>query len=248
MARVAPPLIPMRDAANRTFGYALLAAVALHALLLAALPSLRDLAAQLPPAAAPLVARLAPAAPLPASSAPAEKVRKPPVPQVPPARTRAATEPLPAPQIPAPVVPQARSVTSEPAPAAPATPVTPAAPGPVARLEPQPAAAPAGPDPLALGRYRLQIVTVAARFKRYPRAAIDNDWQGEVVVRMTIGADGSLAALGIKSSSGHAILDQQALEMFRSAKPFVLLPPELAGRQFELELRAIYSLKDQPAG
>jgi len=106
----------------------------------------------------------------------------------------------------------------------------------------------AGPDPGVLDRYRLQILTAAARFKRYPRSAIDNNWEGEVVVRMAIGADGRIAALGIKSSSGHEILDRQALEMFRIAKPFVLLPPELAGREFELELRAIYGLKDQGSG
>jgi protein TonB len=85
-------------------------------------------------------------------------------------------------------------------------------------------------------------VTVAARFKRYPRSAIDNNWEGSVVVRMTVGADGRIAALGVARSSGHEVLDQQALDMFRTAKPFVQLPPELAGREFELELRAIYSL------
>jgi protein TonB len=99
-----------------------------------------------------------------------------------------------------------------------------------------------------MDRYRLQLLTAAARFKRYPRSAIDNNWEGEVVVRMTIGADGRIAALGIKTSSGHELLDRQALEMFRIAKPFVLLPPELAGKEFELELRAIYSLKDQGSG
>jgi protein TonB len=121
--------------------------------------------------------------------------------------------------------------------------------GALARLEPLPVpAAPPGPDPGALDRYRLQLVTVAARFKRYPRSAIDNNWEGLVVVRMTVGADGRIAALGVAKSSGHEVLDRQALDMFRTAKPFVQLPPELAGREFELELRAIYSLRDQPSG
>jgi protein TonB len=235
--------VHMRDGANRAFGYAILASILLHALLLLALPSLR----RLPQAPAPLVARLVQAAPEPAPSAPVEEVRKPPVPETRPVRQRAVAKPEPVPQAPAPQ--PARPVVSEPAPPAPATPITPAAPGPVARIELQPVApAPAGPDPGALDRYRLQIVTAAARFKRYPRSAIDNNWEGEVVVRMTIGADGRIAALGIKSSSGHEILDRQALEMFRIAKPFVLLPPELAGKEFELELRAIYSLKDQASG
>jgi len=244
VARFAPQLIPVRDGANRAFGYAVLASILLHALLLLALPALRELAAQLPPAPGPLIARLVQAQPKPEPAAPAEEARKPPVAEKRPVAPRPVAKPAPAP-----VAQPAATVASEPVPPAPAAPAAPAAPGPLARIEPQPAAtAPAGPDPGVLDRYRLQILTAAARFKRYPRSAIDNNWEGEVVVRMTIGADGRIAALGIKSSSGHEILDRQALEMFRIAKPFVLLPPELAGREFELELRAIYGLKDQGSG
>jgi len=248
VAGAAPPLIPMRDGANRAFGYAILASILLHALLLLALPSLRELAAQLPPPPGPLVARLVQIQPKLEPAAPAEEVRKPPVAEKRPAAPRPAAKPAPVRA--AVSIPQrAPAVESEPAPLAPAAPIAPAAPGPLVRIEPQPAAtAPAGPDPGVLDRFRLQILTAAARFKRYPRSAIDNNWEGEVVVRMTIGADGRIAALGIKSSSGHEILDRQALEMFRIAKPFVPLPPELAGREFELELRAIYGLKDQGSG
>jgi len=246
VARAAAQLIAVRDGPNRAFGYAVVASILLHALLLAALPSLRELAAQLPPAPVPLVARLAPIVAKPAPAVPAEELRKPPAAQPRPVRERPVARPVPALQAPAPVAQVERPAVSEPAPAAP---LTLAAPGPVARIAPQAAvAAPAGPDPGALDRYRLQLVTAATQFKRYPRAAIDNNWEGEVVVRMTIGADGMIAALGIKSSSGYEVLDRQALDMFRIAKPFVLLPPELAGREFELELRAIYSLKDQRSG
>ena len=242
MARAAPPLIPMRDGANRAFGYAILASILLHALLLLALPSLRELAAK--PPTPPLIAHLVQAVPKPAPATPVEEI-KPPEPKRRAVAARPVAKPEPVRQAPAPEPAPARPVASEPAPPAPAAP---AAPGPLVRVEPQPAAASAAPDPGVLDRYRLQILTAAARFKRYPRSAIDNNWEGEVVVRMTIGADGRIAALGIKSSSGHEILDRQALEMFRIAKPFVLLPPELAGREFELELRAIYGLKDQGSG
>ena len=245
----------MREGANRSFGLALLASIVLHALLLATLPSLRELAAQVPKLPAPLIARLMQAERAPPTSPPAEHARK----QSPPERRPApppVAQPAPAPS-PVPIaapVPQVQSpvasAATPPAPAA-APAAAPPVPGPVARIEPLPvaaSAAPPGPDPGALDRYRLQLVTAAARFKRYPRSAIDNNWEGVVVVRMTIGTDGRIAALGIKESSGHEVLDRQALDMFRTAKPFVLLPPELAGREFELELRAIYSLKDQPSG
>ena len=78
--------------------------------------------------------------------------------------------------------------------------------------------------------------------------ALDNGWEGEVVVRMAIAADGSVAALDVSSSSGHAALDRQALEMFRRARAEVLVPDALRGRQFSLELRAVYNLKDQASG
>jgi protein TonB len=257
-----------RDRAGRSLGLALLASLLLHALALSALPTLRELAAHLPPVPAPLVARLAeravppapeaaererpkPAAPKPPVAKPPPQAAKP-VPPLPlaqqvPRETRSAPSPAPTPAAqPAPSTPAQAAVPSEaPAPAAP----TITAAGALARLEPLPApAAPRGPDPGALERYRLQLVTVAARFKRYPRSAIDNNWEGSVVVRMTVGADGRIAALGVAKSSGHEVLDRQALDMFRTAKPFVQLPPELAGREFELELRAIYSLRDQPSG
>lgn len=244
MAGATPPLIAMRDRANRAFGYAVVASILLHALLLLALPSLR----RLPQAPMPLIARLVQAQPKPEPAAPVEEMRKPRVPEQRSAAQRPVAKPAPVPAA-VPIPQPAPAAASEPAPPAPAAPIAPAAPGPVARIEPQSAATtPVGPDPGVLDRYRLQLITAAARFKRYPRSAIDNNWEGEVVVRMTIGADGRIAALGIKSSSGHEMLDQQALEMFRIAKPFVLLPPELAGSAFELELRAIYSLKDQGSG
>lgn len=253
MARDAPPLIPMRDGANRVFGYAVLASILLHALLLLALPSLREITAFLPPAPTALIARVVRLPPPPAP-APAVEPRKPPPPEPRPQPPAASPAPIPAP-VPAPTptpdvqaaVPQpSRPVASEPAPASPATAITPAAPGPIARMEVRPA--PPAPGSAAREHYRVSLNIAAARFKRYPRAAIDNNWEGEVVVLMTIGADGRIASLRVRSGSGYEILDRQALDMFRTAKPFVPIPPELRGREFELELRAIYSLRDQDSG
>jgi outer membrane biosynthesis protein TonB len=55
-------------------------------------------------------------------------------------------------------------------------------------------------------------------------------------------------SLSIKSSSKHAVLDRQALEMFKRAQAQVPLPASLRGKEFSLELRAIYYLKDQVSG
>jgi protein TonB len=239
MAGDAASVADMRGGAHRAFALALLASILLHALLLAALPRWRAPAEV--PAPPPLTARLAepPAPPALPAMAPVEDARPPP-----PAAARAPLR-RPAPK-PAPAAPPVQPVLSELA-LAPAAPLTPAAPGPVARIDPLPAAPPPA-DSDALETYRASVNAAATRFKRYPRAAIDNNWEGEVVVLLTIGADGRIAALRVRRSSGYEILDRQALDMFRNAKPFVPLPRELRGREFEVELRAIYSLKDQGSG
>jgi len=237
MASDAARVADMRGGANRAFALALLASILLHALLLAALPRWRAPAEV--PAPPPLTARLA-EPPAPPAIAPVEEAR-----QAPPAIGARPRARRPAPK-PAPAAPPVQPVLSEPA-LAPPAPVTPAAAGPVARIDPLPAA----PPPVesdALETYRASVNAAATRFKRYPRAAIDNNWEGEVVVLLTIGADGRIAALRVRRSSGYQILDQQALDMFRNAKPFVPLPRELRGREFEVELRAIYNLKDQGSG
>jgi protein TonB len=77
---------------------------------------------------------------------------------------------------------------------------------------------------------------------------MDNNWEGDVVVRMVIDASGMISSVNVKASSGHEVLDQQALEMFKRAKPLVPIPSALRGKELIIELRAIYNLKDQDSG
>ena len=64
---------------------------------------------------------------------------------------------------------------------------------------------------------------------------------------MEIAADGRVS-LAVEKSSGHPVLDRQAMEMFKRAQAQVPLPASLRGRPLSLELRAIYNLKDQVSG
>jgi protein TonB len=237
-----------RASANRVFGYALLASIVLHAFLLAfKWPQLGEALKHPVEVLAPIVARLmAQPPPAPPAPVPAPPVEKP---------VAAAPAPKPTPQPrpeakPAPAPRQEPQRIAEPAPAPAPTPAPAPAP-PVAAVKPQPAAPvlPAVPDTAALiAQYRAALLAEAGRHKRYPLVALDNGWEGEVVVRMAIAADGSVAALDVKSSSGHAALDRQAVEMFRKARAEVPLPEALRGRRFSLELRAVYNLKDQASG
>ena len=231
-----------RASANRVFGYALLASVVLHVFLLAfQWPRLGDALKHPVEVLAPIVAHLmAPQPAPPAPATPTQPLEKPvaaaPTPRPKP-QPRPETKPVPSPR-------QEPQVISEPAPAPAPAPVPPVA------AAPQPApAVTAVPDAASLiAQYRAALLAEARRHKRYPLVALDNGWEGEVVVRMAIAVDGSIAGHDVKSSSGHAALDRQALEMFRKARAAVALPDSLRGRQFSLELRAVYNLKDRDAG
>jgi protein TonB len=238
---------------NRAFHYAVVASIVLHGLLLFGLTP-RDPAKRAAPPA-PIIARLAqPPAAEPAPAPPqAEPVKPQPREKRPPATKSSpvakvepqATLPAPAPTA-APAAPVSESADTTPAASS-----APSAPPIVARADPAPA--PASPsveamDAGSLAQYRLQLISTARKYKRYPRVAMDNNWEGDVVVRMVIGANGMISALSIKTSSGHEVLDQQALEMFKKAKPLVQIPAALRGKEFTIELRAIYNLKDQDSG
>lgn len=58
--------------------------------------------------------------------------------------------------------------------------------------------------------------------KRYPTLARTNHWEGKVVVQAVIKADGTVGDLRVAESSGHALLDQEALVVMRKASPLTL--------------------------
>jgi protein TonB len=228
---------------NRAFHYALGASLALHALVLFTMPQFVDTArraASIPPQ---IIARLMePAAPAPEPAPTVEQPRIKPAPPKPKAAKPKAERPI-AVEKPVPVAPPVSEQVVEQAPAVPAPPpvaeVAPPsqAPGPV-QAAPQPA-----PESLSRDQYRVQLIDEARRHKRYPPLARENNWQGDVRVGVTIGANGR-PTVTLKGSSGFDVLDRQALEMFTQAARAVPLPPGLRGKEFSLEVRAIYGLED----
>lgn len=58
--------------------------------------------------------------------------------------------------------------------------------------------------------------------KRYPLQARSNHWEGKVVVQAVIKADGTVGDLRVAESSGHALLDEEALVVMRKASPLTL--------------------------
>ena len=235
---------------SRVFHYAVLASIALHGLMLFSF-SMQHASRRAAAPPAPIVARLVQPQPAPVAAKP-EPVAPLPVEKPPPVKAAPVAKPAPKAPSPAPVVPVApvapappAPVAAEPAPAAPAAESAPCAPA-----APQAAAPAARPgadlDADSVGRFRLQVIEAAGRFKRYPRAAMDNNWEGRTDVRVSFGADGRRSSIVVVRSSGHELLDKQAIDTV--TKAFVPVPPALRGKEFAFDIPVIFNLKDARSG
>jgi periplasmic protein TonB len=72
-----------------------------------------------------------------------------------------------------------------------------------------------------------EVLARLEKFRRYPRSAQMRAQQGVVYVRARISRDGRVLAVQMRSSSGHALLDEEALETFRRARSLPPPPPAL---------------------
>lgn len=214
----------------------MLASLGLHALLLYALPLLKEAQRRLP---AKMTARLVVPKPSEPVQQKAEASPPPSSPKSPAIRPAPAAKALPQP---APAV--APVLSAEPAKQAagpalevPAKPVAP------------PQAAPQAPaasatDPGTVAQFRLELMDLARRYKRYPRVAQDNNWEGRVELRIAIGEDGAISSLTLKKGSGRAVLDEEAQAMIRSAKSKATIPAALRGKAFVIEIPVDFALKE----
>lgn len=234
---------------NRALGVALLASLALHGALFLALPALREAQQRRTAASEPILVRLTEPQAKPAvSTAPPQPIheaqksispsRAPKLqPQVRPTPTQTA------PAQPLSTEPRAESeVAPAPLQAAPVRQPVQATAG-LSSADALPAqATPEAPDAGTLAQYRLAVISAAKRYKRYPRVAQDNNWQGRVEIRMAIGANGAISDLSVRASTGHVVLDQQALEMIERANAMAPIPPALRGKHFVVDIPVVFSL------
>ena len=80
-----------------------------------------------------------------------------------------------------------------------------------------------------------------AELKRYPSAARLNGWEGKVVLRAVIRADGHLSEVKVHKSSGHEALDNAAMESIRLACPLHLQQP-IGTSELAVYVPIVYSL------
>jgi protein TonB len=168
----------------------------------------------------------APPAPAQTAVAPTPETPPPPKPKVEP-KPKPKPKPRPKPKLkpverstPKPVTRYlAQEMPPDPAPNPPTpAPTAFATTGPLTGLaNPAPAVQPdPKPDFDWLRRY---LVEQIRRHKQYPGYARRKGWEGQVLIRAVIGGNGQLVKAEIVKSSGHAVLDDQALVTLRRAMP-----------------------------
>ena len=99
-------------------------------------------------------------------------------------------------------------------------------------------------DADGLRQYRLALAKEARRYKRYPALARERNWEGGVTVTISIPIPGALPLVSLGKSSGHEILDRQALEMIGLAVLAASLPESLRGKAVTVSLPVRYSLDE----
>lgn len=95
-----------------------------------------------------------------------------------------------------------------------------------------------------LGAYRLNLAREARRLKRYPVIARDRSWEGVVVLKIQVQTGSVIPEVLIEHSSGHDVLDVQALEMMSQAARQASVPESLRGKQFAIDIPIHFRLAD----
>lgn len=98
------------------------------------------------------------------------------------------------------------------------------------------------PSTLWLANYTQQLSGQVGRQKQYPQIARLRGWEGTAIIAIQLSAAGHIVGTKIAQSTGHDVLDQQALTMIRQAGPLPPLPYAIAGEALTVQLPIVFTL------
>ena len=235
-------------ASAHTIIWAVICSMLLHALLVIIIPNIKFDEVKTPDILEVDFVKLPEPPPAPEPAPPQPEVVKPKIePKIKPE-----PKPVVKPQ-PTPVVEQNEPV-AEPPPAQP-TEVIAVAPKPNAappvQTVPAPVPVKQEPPPVtnqadyedARSKYGNSLWGAISKHKKYPKIAAMRNWQGEAIVELELDGNGKLKSKKIIQSSGHDVLDKQALEMVEKALPFPPPPDVLRGNNFTITVPVPFKLE-----
>lgn len=103
---------------------------------------------------------------------------------------------------------------------------------------------PEGIDADGVRQYRIDLASAARRFRVYPAVARARGWEGTVELAIASGPLVSVPVIRVTRSSGHPVLDEQAVSMLSQAVRVAPLPDSLRGRELNISLPIRFSLED----
>ena len=98
------------------------------------------------------------------------------------------------------------------------------------------------PDADGIRAYRIGLAREARAYKRYPSLARERGWTGTAEVRVDVSRDGLPRQILLARSSGHDILDDEAVHMMSQAAAVAALPDALRGRAFAVRLPVVFDI------
>ena len=172
---------------------------------------------------------------------PVEQVKPTPEPIKPLPKKEFKPKPMPVQNIqpePTPAEPAPSVITAAPKVDAPPTITVPPPPEPPKIIEPS-------QDDInaALGQYSSTLGRAIAKHKSYPKIAQMRGWQGDCLLDLKLDGNGNVLSASVKETSGHEVLDNQALEMARKAAPFPAPPDVLRDRSFNITVPVSFKLE-----
>ena len=105
-------------------------------------------------------------------------------------------------------------------------------------------------DTVDLGSTDIKYITYLSKIKNkisqieYPQKAYEKNEEGNVIVKMSIDANGSLAGATLMSSSGYAELDDGALSAVQTTAPFEPLPKVYNLSRLHITVTFLYKITD----
>lgn len=97
-------------------------------------------------------------------------------------------------------------------------------------------------DGALLDAYTRTLSVEVAKMRRYPAVARLRGWQGTAILTINLSATGVVLKTTVSRSSGHAVLDDQALRMLAEVSPLPGVPAALHGRPLVIELPVVFAL------
>ncbi len=102
----------------------------------------------------------------------------------------------------------------------------------------------ARPDTDGIRTYRIGLAREARAYRAYPSLARERGWTGTAEVRVDVSRDGLPRQILLARSSGHEILDREAVNMMSRAATSAALPDSLRGRAFAVRLPVVFDIAD----